>query len=96
MIRYRLDELGWFQFEWLVQSVLKAELGLAVESWGGSGDRGRDAYCRTPLRFPIRDVASDGPFLFQVKFAEHVTERLNAATEERLKSGHAVGGESIV
>ena len=25
-----------------------------------------------------------------------VTERSNAATEERLKSGHAVGGESIV
>ena len=25
-----------------------------------------------------------------------VTERLNAATEERLKSGHAVGGLSIV
>jgi hypothetical protein len=27
---------------------------------------------------------------------EDVTERSNAATEERLKSGHAVGGESIV
>ena len=28
--------------------------------------------------------------------AECVTERSNAATEERLKSGHAVGGVSIV
>ena len=27
---------------------------------------------------------------------EAVTERLNAATEERLKSGHAVGALSIV
>ena len=26
----------------------------------------------------------------------NVTERSNAATEERLKSGHAVGGVSIV
>jgi hypothetical protein len=26
----------------------------------------------------------------------YVTERSNAATEERLKSGHAVGGLSIV
>jgi hypothetical protein len=26
----------------------------------------------------------------------HVTERSNAATEERLKSGHAVGAMSIV
>jgi hypothetical protein len=70
MIRYRLDDLGWFQFEWLVQSLLKADLGLGVESWGGSADRGRDAYCRTPLRFPARDIESEGPFLFQVKFAE--------------------------
>jgi hypothetical protein len=30
----------------------------------------------------------------ETRFA--VTERLNAATEERLKSGHAVGGQSIV
>jgi hypothetical protein len=32
LIRYRLDDLGWLQFEWLVQSLLKAKLGLTVES----------------------------------------------------------------
>ena len=31
-----------------------------------------------------------------VVFPHAVTERSNAATEERLKSGHAVGGLSIV
>jgi hypothetical protein len=44
MIRYRLDDLGWFQFEWLIQSLLKTELSLAIESWGGRMDMGRDAY----------------------------------------------------
>jgi hypothetical protein len=32
MIRYKLDDLGWYQFEALMQSLLKAELGLGVES----------------------------------------------------------------
>jgi hypothetical protein len=31
-----------------------------------------------------------------IKLCQAVTERSNAATEERLKSGHAVGGASIV
>jgi hypothetical protein len=52
MIRYRLDDLGWYQFEWLVQSLLKAEAGTAVESWGGHGDQGRDAYTASRLKFP--------------------------------------------
>ncbi len=68
MPRYRLDDLGWYQFEKLVQSVLKAEIGLGVESWGGRGDYGRDAYFRGPLRFPARSEESSGPFLFQMKF----------------------------
>jgi hypothetical protein len=36
-----------------------------------------------------------GPII-DVHVHAHVTERSNAATEERLKSGHAVGGLSIV
>jgi hypothetical protein len=70
MIRYRLDDLGWHQFEWLCQSLLKAELGPGVESWGGRGDHGVDAYCPQPLNFPARHISTDGPFLFQVKFVE--------------------------
>src|SRR4051812_23879262 len=70
-MRYRLDDLGWFNFERLVQALLKASLGLGVEAWGGSGDHGRDAYCADPLRFPSRHETSDGPFLFQAKFVQH-------------------------
>jgi hypothetical protein len=69
-IRYNLDSLGWFQFEWLVQVLLKSELGIGVESWGLRGDFGRDAYSEGPLKFPARDIATDGPFIFQAKFLE--------------------------
>jgi hypothetical protein len=67
-IRYRLDDLGWFQFEWLVQSLLKARIALGIESWGGAhSDHGRDAYFDGPLAFPS-DEPRDGAFLFQAKF----------------------------
>ena len=71
MVRYRLDDLGWFQFESMVQSLLKAEFGVGVESWGGTNDFGRDAYCPGPLRFPDKKRDGDGPFLFQVKFVQN-------------------------
>jgi len=70
MIRYRLDDLGWYQFEWLVQSLLKGYLGLGVESWGGSGDHGVDAYFKGSLQFPQKGIDQDGPFIFQAKFIE--------------------------
>jgi Novel STAND NTPase 3 len=71
MLRYRLDDLGWFQFEWVVQSLLKAELGIGLESWGGRGDNGIDAYSLESLNFPARHLASEGPFIFQAKFIEN-------------------------
>jgi hypothetical protein len=71
MSRYRLDDLGCFQFEALIQSLVKVQWGLAIESWGGRGDYGRDAYYASELRFPDEKQQSDGPFLFQIKFVEH-------------------------
>lgn len=70
MIRYRLDDLGWYQFEWLVQSLLKYHIGLGIESWGGRGDWGRDAFYKGKLEYPQRRVKTQGPFIFQVKFIE--------------------------
>jgi hypothetical protein len=70
VIRYRLDDLGWYQFEWLVQALLKDNLGIGVESWGGHGDYGRDAWCNDPLHFPAKQSKTKGPFLFQSKFVE--------------------------
>lgn len=68
MLQNRLDELGWYQFEDFVQTLLKAAIGPGVEAWGGRGDFGRDCYCPSALNFPDRAVPSDGPFLFQAKF----------------------------
>src|SRR5438128_10725238 len=68
MLRYRLDHLGWFQFEWLCQSLLKAEYGVAIQSWGGHSDWGRDAYCEEDLEFPVKGRYQHGPFVFQAKF----------------------------
>jgi hypothetical protein len=67
MIRYRLDDLGWFQFEWLCQSLLKAKIGLRVEAWGGHSDLGRDAYV-SGLFSLRKDIAEEGEFVFQSKF----------------------------
>lgn len=92
MIRYRLDDLGWYQFEWMVQAALKAELGLGVESWSSArGDYGRDAYFDGELAFPAR-LPADGPFVFQVKFVENAnasgsrpTVALRAAVRKEVK-----------
>jgi len=68
MTRYHLDDLGWLQFEQVCQSLLKAELSLAIESWGGhSSDRGIDSYCAQPLAL-TKGAVDEGPFVFQVKF----------------------------
>jgi hypothetical protein len=68
--RYRLDDLGWYQFEWPIQVVLKASVGVGVESWGGTHDGGKDAFYAGDLRFPAQEVMP-GPFVFQAKFVQN-------------------------
>ena len=71
MLRYELDRLGWFEFEHLIQALLKSKLGLGVEAWGGTrGDLGRDAYFQGTLRYP-GNVPTAGRFIFQCKFVEN-------------------------
>jgi len=70
LLRYRLDDLGWAQFEWLIQSLLKIQLGVGVEAWGGPGDHGCDAWSSGPLYFPLPNTQEAGPFVFQAKFVE--------------------------
>jgi len=69
MLRYDLDRLGWFEFEQLIQTLLKVRLGCGVEAWGGQGDWGRDAYFDGTLCYPtLRKTRA--AFLFQCKFVE--------------------------
>ena len=71
MIRYRLDDLGWYQFENLIQILIKAQFSVAIQSWGGRGDWGIDAYYQGKLTYPSKNDESEGAFVFQVKFVEN-------------------------
>ncbi|MEK6590413.1 MAG: hypothetical protein AABZ11_07005, partial [Nitrospinota bacterium] len=71
MVRYKIDELVWYQFEHLIQSVLKAQFGFAIESWGGRGDWGIDAYFEGTLNYPDKKIQNEGLFIFQIKFVEN-------------------------
>jgi tetratricopeptide (TPR) repeat protein len=62
-MNYRLDELGWEQFQSLCQALLKLEYGNAVEAWGTGADLGRDAYLRAAVTGGLA-----APAVFQVKF----------------------------
>jgi hypothetical protein len=100
MMRYALDDLGWHEFEQLIQTLLKIRLGLGIEAWGGRGDWGCDAYFPDSLKYPTNEI-SPGPFVFQCKFVESANAAgakpeplvINAVKkeclviEERLKRG---------
>lgn len=71
MSRYRLDELGAIQFEWICQTLLKKYCGLEVEAWGGHSDRGNDAFSKVGVRLPGVSGYLPGPVTFQVKFVSN-------------------------
>jgi hypothetical protein len=75
MARYEFDRLGWLNFEWLVQTWLKAEFGFTVESWGGYRDRGRDAYSATTVSGRSTNTHLGGPVVFQAKFVSSASAR---------------------
>ena len=74
-MRYEFDRLGWLNFEWLVQTWLKAEFGFSVESWGGGHDQGRDAYSKTTVTGKSTNTIYTGPVIFQVKFVAQANAR---------------------
>lgn len=49
---YRLDDLGWLQFERLCTLVLEADGGLRDVGWLGRADRGRMAHVDRPISLP--------------------------------------------
>ena len=96
MLKYHLDHFGWYQFETLIQSLLKAELNMAIEAWGGHSDWGRDAYAVTELPFPIRKKNSAGPFVFQAKFVEAANAKGAKPQKALLGAVKAEAEESIL
>jgi hypothetical protein len=68
---YNLDALGWYNFERLVQGLLKDLIGSGVSSFGGSKDQGRDACLKSASApFPTKETRWNGNWIFQVKFVD--------------------------
>lgn len=68
--KYRLKDLGWYNFETLCKTILKAIIGNGVSSFGGSKDKGRDATFHGKADFPNSLTQWNGKWIFQVKFSE--------------------------
>ena len=58
---YRLDELGWAQFERLCDEVLRIECGFEPERWEGRADRLRRAVAPEGIRVPGTGQVIPGP-----------------------------------
>lgn len=69
--KYRLNSLGWYNFERLIQSLLKAAIGVGVVSFGGTCDKGRDATFRGSANYPSETTKWSGYWIFQVKFIDY-------------------------
>jgi hypothetical protein len=78
-LKYRISNIGWYNFELLVQSLLKVIIGPGVASFGGSKDQGRDAAFAGPAEFPSSQCRWDGNWLFQVKYIDFEEQGADAA-----------------
>jgi uncharacterized protein (DUF1778 family) len=89
---YRLDRLGWLQFERLASLVLEAEAGLRELDWHDRAYRARTAWVDGPIALAGSGAALPGPALVAVVWsrgdasqlaplAEHGTHPLLVVTE---------------
>lgn len=69
-LKYRISSMGWHNFEFLVQTLLKSVIGPGVSSFGGSKDGGRDAEFTGAAAFPSDETQWDGRWVFQVKYID--------------------------
>ncbi len=78
-LKYRISNIGWYNFELLVQTLLKAVVGPGVTSFGGSKDQGRDAAFVGPAAFPAPGCQWTGNWVFQVKYVDFEEQGADAA-----------------
>jgi adenylate kinase family enzyme len=78
-LKYRISNIGWYNFELLVQTLLKAVIGPGVTSFGGSKDQGRDAAFVGSAPFPTADCRWTGNWVFQVKYVDFEEQGVDAA-----------------
>lgn len=78
-LKYRISNIGWYNFELLVQTLLKAVIGPGVTSFGGSKDKGRDAGFVGAAAFPTADCQWTGNWVFQVKYVDFEEQGVDAS-----------------
>lgn len=78
-LKYRISNIGWYNFELLVQTLLKVVIGPGVTSFGGSKDQGRDAAFVGAAAFPSRDCQWTGEWVFQVEYVDFEEQGADAA-----------------
>jgi adenylate kinase family enzyme len=78
-LKYRISNIGWYNFELLVQTLLKAVIGPGVTAFGGSKDLGRDATFVGNAAFPATECQWTGNWVFQVKYVDFEEQGIDAA-----------------
>jgi hypothetical protein len=81
-LKYRIGALGWYNFETVVQTLLKGLIGPGVTSFGGTKDSGRDATFRGTASFPNDQMQWQGYWVFQVKYIGFEEQGVKAARTE--------------
>jgi hypothetical protein len=81
-LKYRIGGIGWYNFERLVQTLLKVVIGPGVTSFGGSRDGGRDAAYTGAAPYPSEHDQWDGEWVFQAKYADLETHGAHGARRQ--------------
>lgn len=85
-LKYRIGTIGWYNFETLVQTLLKGVIGPGVTSFGGTKDSGRDAAFLGTAAFPSQDTRWGGEWVFQAKCVDLEIRGAKGARKELLKA----------
>jgi len=72
--KYNLEQLGWFNFEQLVRTLLRQIIGSGISTFSGSVDKGRDAtFSGEATSYPSETDRWNGEWIFQVKHRSYST-----------------------
>jgi hypothetical protein len=85
-LKHKIGELGWYNFERLVKTLLKKVIAPGVTSFGGSKDGGRDATFSGSAPYPSAQSPWSGAWVFQVKYVDPDDQGGGKAARSALKS----------
>ncbi len=81
--KYNLEQLGWFNFEQLVRTLLRQVIGNGISTFSGSVDKGRDAtFNGRSTSYPSVTDCWEGAWVFQVKHRAYSTRGADAVRAE--------------